>query len=68
MKPRRKWLICCGNVYEPCGEPVLYVRHTQFSGDHPFCMHHAMKESDFLVPDSSVFWTKVEHKSPVKSS
>jgi hypothetical protein len=38
-----------------CGEPAVWVRMTQFSGDHPFCELHAHAEEDFGKEDPSYF-------------
>ena len=43
-----------------CNQPAVYVRSTQFAGDHPFCKEHAEKEKDFLVNDSYEYWYKLE--------
>lgn len=48
-------LICCD-----CGQPAVWVRRTQFSGDHPFCDEHARKEKNFGKEDPSYFfWQEV---------
>jgi hypothetical protein len=52
-------LVCDGDGYGDCGEPALYVRHTQFAGSHPFCMLHALAERDFMQSDSYQFWEKL---------
>jgi len=43
-----------------CDELAVWVRHTQFAGDHPFCDEHAKQETDFGEDDSYTYWTKVE--------
>jgi hypothetical protein len=44
-----------------CPKPVVWVRCTQFAGDHPFCEECAKKEEDFGEDDPSYFyWVKVE--------
>ena len=44
-----------------CDEPAVWVRCTQFAGDHPYCEKHAMEESDFNdKPDSYSYWYKIE--------
>lgn len=44
-----------------CEKPAVWVRHTQFSGDHPYCEEHAHKEKDFGKEDPSYFvWRRVE--------
>ena len=40
-----------------CDEPAVWVRHTQFAGEHPFCEHHAKMEEDFGVNDSYAYWS-----------
>lgn len=48
-------LLCC-----ECGKPATWVRHTQFSGDYPFCTVHAVAEDGFGDEDSSYFvWEQV---------
>ncbi len=42
-----------------CGEclkPATWIRRTQFSGDHPFCLEHAQKEKDFREEGASYFF------------
>ena len=53
-------MICIGSAYEECTEPAHYVRHTQFTGSHPFCKRHAEQEKDFLKEDSYTSWEKIE--------
>lgn len=60
MSAEQKKLFCDGDAYGDCGEPALYVRHTQFAGSHPFCMFHAMREKDFLEESSYFYWEKLE--------
>jgi hypothetical protein len=47
----------------PCGDcpaPATWMRHTQFSGDHPFCEEHAVQQEDFGKSDPSYFfWDKL---------
>jgi hypothetical protein len=44
-----------------CNEPAVWVRSTQFAGDHPYCQHHAEKQSDFEdEPDSYSYWYQVD--------
>ena len=46
-----------------CNEPAVYVRSTQFAGEHPYCKYHAEKESDFYdEPDSYSYWYKLEEE------
>lgn len=42
-----------------CDKPAVWIRSTQFAGDHPFCKEHAEKEKDFLVNDSYEYWYEV---------
>jgi hypothetical protein len=39
-----------------CLRPAVWVRHTQFSGNHPFCEEHAQKEKNFGKEDPSYFF------------
>ncbi len=39
-----------------CDKPAVWVRSTQFAGDHPYCLEHAKQESDFNENDSYTFW------------
>lgn len=41
-----------------CGEPAVYVRSTQFSGDHPYCVECVKMEDDFDLnkSDSYQYW------------
>ena len=39
-----------------CDQPAIWVRRTQFSGDHPFCDEHARKEKNFGKEDPSYFF------------
>ncbi len=44
-----------------CASPAVWVRRTQFSGDHFFCDVHARVEADFGKEDSSYFfWKKLK--------
>jgi hypothetical protein len=40
---------------DDCGQPAVFVRYTQFSGDHYFCEKHAKEESNFGQEDPSYF-------------
>lgn len=42
-----------------CDKPAKYIRHTQFSGSHPFCGEHAKLESDFEESDSYKYWAAI---------
>lgn len=41
-----------------CGKPAVYVRCTQFSGDHPYCVECVKMEDDFDLnkSDSYQYW------------
>jgi len=45
-----------------CNKPAVWMRYTQFSGDHPFCQEHAEEESDFGENDSYQDWAKIVEK------
>lgn len=51
-----------------CGRTkVRWIRHTQFSGTHPYCKKCAKKQDDFKQEDPSYFfWEKID--GPNKSS
>jgi len=51
-----KRMICCGGAYDDCDEPAVWMRYTQFAGDHPFCDKHARAEKDFSENDSCTRW------------
>ncbi len=51
-------LYCCGGGYH-CDKPARWIRHTQFSGDHPFCGTCARKEKGFGISDSYQDWEKI---------
>ena len=42
-----------------CYKTADYIRHTQFSGDHPFCEEHAKKEKDFGEKSGYTVWEKL---------
>ena len=46
-------LACCA---PDCFEDAVWVRSTQFSGDHPYCDIHAKQESNFGQEDASYFY------------
>ena len=46
-----------------CEEPAVWIRHTQFAGDHPFCDKHAKLEEDFGENDSYTFWSELKNES-----
>jgi hypothetical protein len=41
-----------------CGGKAQYIRHTQFAGNHPYCLEHAMKEEDYKQSDSYTYWSE----------
>jgi hypothetical protein len=41
-----------------CDKPAECVRHTQFAGNHPYCLEHAQRESDYGQDDSYTYWRK----------
>lgn len=43
-----------------CDEPAVWVRSTQFAGDHPYCEKHAIEQKDFHDADSYFYWFKIE--------
>ena len=47
---------CIGDVYDDCGEPAVYIRHTQFAGSHPLCEKHAKEDKDFMKNSSYAYW------------
>ena len=42
----------CGD----CAKPAVWVRRTQFSGDHYFCDEHGREQEDFGKDDPSYVW------------
>jgi hypothetical protein len=44
-----------------CDKLATHIRHTQFAGNHPYCLEHAEKESDFNENDSYAYWAEVEN-------
>jgi len=47
---------CIGDAYDDCGEPAVYIRHTQFAGSHPLCEKHAKEDKDFMKNSSYAYW------------
>jgi|SRR3989338_2500674 len=50
---------CCEFDFEldrRCNEPAVWMRFTQFSGDHPYCDKHARAEENFGQEDPSYFF------------
>lgn len=43
-----------------CDRDAVWVRSTQFAGDHPFCKEHAEQEDGFGVNDSYEYWVASE--------
>jgi len=58
-KKTTKIEICCGNAYDDCNQPAVWMRSTQFAGDHPLCDQHARAEKDFGQDDSYTFWYEI---------
>ena len=44
-----------------CSQPAVWIRSTQFAGDHPFCDKHAKQEKDFGEEDSYSYWYEVKN-------
>ena len=42
-----------------CNAPTVWIRSTQFAGDHPFCDKCARQEEDFGKNDSYEFWYEI---------
>lgn len=42
-----------------CDKPAMWVRCTQFAGQHPYCREHAEAESDYLEDDDSTYWKQL---------
>lgn len=55
---------CCDPA---CGARAVWVRHTQFSGDHPFCDLHAKAESNFGHSSSYYDWKQIDHAEVAKA-
>jgi len=49
---------CC---QEKCNSPAALIRHTQFSGHHPFCDEHARQEPNFGDCSGAVWKEIPEH-------
>ncbi len=43
-----------------CSAPAVWVRKTQFSGNHAYCDEHAGAEADFGQDSSYFFWERVK--------
>jgi hypothetical protein len=43
-----------------CGAKAVWIRSTQFAGDHPYCEEHARQEKDFGEDDSYTYWYEVK--------
>jgi hypothetical protein len=43
-----------------CGDPAVYIRYTQFAGDHPLCEKHAQEDKDFMIETSYTSWEKID--------
>ena len=46
-----------------CGAKATHIRHTQFAGDHPYCLEHAQKEKDFNENDSYTYWSTTDQSA-----
>lgn len=52
---------CIGNTDDPnCSAPVVWIRKTQFAGDHYFCDAHARAEKDFSENSSTTVWFQID--------
>lgn len=53
-----------------CDKPAVWIRNTQFAGDHPYCKEHAKAESDFGENDSYTYWSKAKNtkRKEIKST
>lgn len=50
-----------GPVCLDCCQPAVWMRYTQFSGDHPYCGEHARQQRDFGQENPSYFvWRKIK--------
>lgn len=49
-----------------CDGQVRWIRHTQFAGNHFFCIGHAKQEKDFLEVSSAKDWEEVNWSVPKK--
>lgn len=59
---KRKLERCFGDD-DPCEKAAVWVRCTQFSGDHFYCDKHAKAEPDFGKSDDSYFyWYEIERE------
>lgn len=46
-----------------CQEKAVWVRCTQFAGDHYFCKAHAEVQPDYMKSDpSSFYWARAEDR------
>jgi hypothetical protein len=45
-----------------CDLPAVWVRCTQFAGDHPYCEAHARQEKDFGENDSYTYWKELTNE------
>jgi len=43
-----------------CEQPAVFIRSTQFAGDHPYCKEHAEQQKDFNESDSYTYWYHIE--------
>lgn len=42
-----------------CERPVSWIRHTQFAGNHPFCIDDAKREKDFGADNDNCWWEEL---------
>lgn len=44
-----------------CDQPATWIRSSQFSGDHHYCLQHAQWQEDWQLNDSYARWVEVAH-------
>lgn len=59
-KKPKKPLTCSGTAYANCDKLAVWIRHTQFAGDHPLCDEHAREDKKFGTSDSYQDWSEIE--------
>ena len=48
-------------ICEKCGNTAEWIRKTQFTGEHYFCLQHAEAEENFMQEDPSSFvWVELK--------
>ncbi len=45
-----------------CHKLAVWVRRTQFTGDHPFCAIHAPEQDNFEEKGSMFYWENISQK------